>query len=380
MNVCIVCGGYPTKNNPEYAFIRPVVATLSDVGITCTVISPQNVMGQFKRKRSSRPITWVDYSDKGNAVTILQPKALSMSSLKINGETVSNYFRNRAIRKALYNMETSPNILYGHFWDAAISAAIASEGKIPVVAVSGESTIRVRDRYNAKTIEKYLPCIKGVICVSSKNLEESRDLGLLKYNPKITVLPNGFDSKDFHPMERLEVRKELGIGEKEIVGSFVGAFTERKGVNRVIEAAKKVPSMKLLLIGGGGQVEESNQILFKGSLPHSDICKYLNASDFFVLPTLAEGCCNAIVEALACGLPVISSDMQFNKDILNEKNAILINPNNIDQIAEAMEYLCQDVDRRTAMQQNAKEMAECLKIENRCLAISSFLKRIVQSE
>ena len=56
----------------------------------------------------------------------------------------------------------------------------------------------------------------------------------------------------------------------------------------------------------------------------------------FLLPTLKEGCCNAIVEALACGVPVVSSNRSFNEDILNVYNSILVDPENVDDIANAI--------------------------------------------
>ena len=80
-------------------------------------------------------------------------------------------------------------------------------------------------------------------------------------------------------------------------------------------------------------------ILFKGKLPHEEIPLYLNTADVFVLPSLAEGCSNSIVEAMACGLPVISSDLSFNYDILNADNSILVNPNDVGEISAAIKKL-----------------------------------------
>ena len=79
----------------------------------------------------------------------------------------------------------------------------------------------------------------------------------------------------------------------------------------------------------------------------------MNAADVFVLPTLAEGCCNAILEAMACGLPIISSNLPFNWDILNDKNSILIDPNNINQIADAIQRLRDSPKLRSEMSEEA---------------------------
>ena len=69
---------------------------------------------------------------------------------------------------------------------------------------------------------------------------------------------------------------------------------------------------------------------------HDVIAEYLNCADIFVSPTLAEGCSNSIVEAMACGLPIISSDLPFNHDILDEKNSILLDPVEVNEIALAI--------------------------------------------
>ena len=96
--------------------------------------------------------------------------------------------------------------------------------------------------------------------------------------------------------------------------------------------------MKSIFIGSGEQTPEIDGILFCGKLPHDQIVHYLNAADVFVLPTLAEGCSNAIIEAMACGLPIISSDLPFNDDILDAENSIRVNSLDVESIAEAIRF------------------------------------------
>ena len=99
----------------------------------------------------------------------------------------------------------------------------------------------------------------------------------------------------------------------------------------------------------------------------------MNAADIFVLPTVAEGCCNAIVEAMACGLPVVSSDLPFNDDILNETNSIRIDPTNINQIAEAIKILKESIEMRQRLSAGALKTAEHLSVHNRAVRILAFI-------
>ena len=140
--------------------------------------------------------------------------------------------------------------------------------------------------------------VSGVICVSTKNKEESISLGLTT-EEKCFVKPNAVNSELFKKLDKETCRKKLGLPADAFIISFVGSFIERKGANRVAAAIKSLSGDPVYSIfAGRGNVEpDCENILFKGSLRHEDIPEYLNASDVFVLPTLAEGCCNAIVEA-----------------------------------------------------------------------------------
>ena len=97
----------------------------------------------------------------------------------------------------------------------------------------------------------------------------------------------------------------------------------------------------------------------------------------FVLPTLHEGCCNAIIEAIACGLPVISSDLSFNWDILDKTNSILIDPNDVDGIACAIKLLKDDVQMRDSLSEGALKTAVEHTLHNRALKIEKFINDVL---
>lgn len=98
----------------------------------------------------------------------------------------------------------------------------------------------------------------------------------------------------------------------------------------------------------------------------------------FCLPTLNEGCSNAIVEAIACGLPIISSNLPFNDDILDSSNALLVNPESVDDIASAIKQLMDNSDLRQKLAEGFKEKAKSLRIEFRAKKIIEFINRQMQ--
>jgi len=163
--------------------------------------------------------------------------------------------------------------------------------------------------------------------------------------------------------------------------AFCGRFNKRKGCQRVSEAIDllKIQRVKSVFIGipAGADIEEPSceGILFKGALPHEDIPTYLNAADVFVLPTLAEGCSNAIVEAMACGLPIISSNLPFNLDLLNGENAILVDPMSVEQIATGIEKLLNHPALQQQMSLSALATVKDLTIEKRVRSILQFFQQ-----
>lgn len=373
-HICIIASGYPTKDDPFFAFIRPVVSEMADMGYECSVIAPQSLTNVLLGRKKRRDKKWYDKTDDGNVITIYQPMAITISNLKIAGYKISTLSYMIAAIIASRKIK-GIDFVYAHFWESGLAAdIIAKKNSIPFFVSTGESKINILDNIPRKSALKHLQNAKGVISVSNKNLRESKSLGLLAPETKTTVLPNAVDMKEFIKIKKQQARKELNLPENSVIALFVGYFIERKGPLRVLEAAKKMPELGLVFLGSGPQEPQGMQVLVSKSVPHHDMVKYMCAADFFVLPTLAEGCCNAIVEALVCELPVISSDKDFNEDLLDNSNSILIDPMDINELSNAMQTLVYDDEKRDSLSLGAKRKGETLGIKGRVERIMSFIE------
>ncbi len=374
-SICIISPGFPYKNDASFSFVEELVNAFARKKIKCYVIAPQSVSRSIIRRKQVRPLHWSYDVVGGITVDVFQPKYITFSTIKyhiISQFVFSSYCK--AVEK-VYKSHLFGKIdaLYGHFWYAGICAGkIGKDYGIPAFVATGESTISIHKQINIKKFCKEFEAIKGVVCVSSKNRDESVEIGLTEES-KCLIVPNAVNTDVFTKIDKHFARNTIGIKDSDFVVSFVGAFIPRKGVMRVSEAINQLSGVKSVFIGSGNQQPNCEGILFSGVLPHNQIPVYLNASDVFVLPTLAEGCCNAIIEALACGVPVISSDRSFNNDILSTEYSIRIDPESIPQIRDTIQYMMHNPDVVEDMSKKAFEYGHAMNIDNRAARILNFI-------
>ena len=364
MNILIITPDYPDRYKVHYPFVKQLVDEFARQGHQCFVIAPYSII---KNKR------FYPAKEHDGDVMVYRPNHLSFSNLKIGKLRLSDFFRRKAIKRTAKWLPVKPDIVYCHFWECAIEAyPYARSENIALFVATGESSISAFNISGSVTSEMR-DFIKGVICVSSKNKEESIEQGLTTED-KCIVKPNAVNSELFKKLDKKECRQKLGLPQNAFIVSFVGAFIERKGVMRVADAIKQIKGEQVYscFIGRGAQDPDCENILHKGRLRHEEIPTYLNASDVFVLPTLAEGCCNAIVEAMSCGLPIISSNLPFNWDVLDDSNSIMIDPKDVDAIAGAIVKLRDDKQLREQMAASSLEKAATLTIDQRAKDILQF--------
>lgn len=381
MRILISVKSYPSRQNHLAAFVAVLAEEMVRQGVDVTVLAQQSLTTCWRHKIPLSPLKTkvrVDTSEGVRELIVWRPFALTLGQGRFGrwSQRIER-FAKEMVAKIL---KFKPDVVYSHFWVAADQIIdYAVKNNIPSFVASGEDKIEVERYMDDCRIAQLKKYTRGVICVSTKNREESVACNLTD-DSKCIVLPNAIDGKLFFRSEKKKARELLGFSQDDFIVAYCGRFNKRKGCRRLSDAISLLDNenIKSIFIGvaAGSDLEEPSceGILFKGALPHESIPTYLNAADVFVLPTLAEGCSNAIVEAMACGLPVISSNLPFNFDILNENNAFLVDPMNVEQIAGCIEKLRTNPELRQQMSAAALETVKDLTIEKRVKSILQFIR------
>lgn len=169
---------------------------------------------------------------------------------------------------------------------------------------------------------------------------------------KLNVIPNWVDTELFRPMTVEKQPKTI---------CYVGRLEEQKNLLALVEAMHEVEA-KLVLYGEGSQRKELEDaahkhgvdVEFRGRIPNEKLPSALNACTIFILPSRYEGNPKVLLEAMACGLPVVGTNVEGIASIIeHEKTGLLCEPNS-DSIRQAITRLLHDSDLRSQLGENAR--------------------------
>lgn len=370
MNIIVVSSNYPSAQAPQKGtFVYKLIQQFVEQDNQVVVVSPQSFTWK-KKELSGYGI------EKAN---VLRPTKFSFSNRKIgpwNTFHLTVYFQVRAIKRAIKTIKIKPDVVYCHFITSAITYLKAFPySDLPVYVAVGEyhNIDVVRNYFSIKEYDFFLSKIKGFVAVSPQVEKKLCDLGVPQ--SKIMVAPNATDLDIFKPRKKELIRKNLGLPINKNIVLFVGRFIENKGPLRVQAAISKLPEdVVAVFIGKGPQTPNHKKIIFAGTVQHDQVAHYMAAADLFVLPTLHEGSSNVIVEAMASGLPIISSKIPEIETQCNPDFSILIDPYDINQIYESINSVLSNPLKQRQMSQAALEHSKSFDIQKRCRRILNFIQ------
>ena len=214
------------------------------------------------------------------------------------------------------------------------------------------------------TVRKVLEEADGVFAVSNALRHEIIATGVVGIANKTKLSWNSVDINKFSTKHNDSFKKEYKLEDKPIV-LFVGNLIKRKNVDSLLEAKKVANSDYYLVVVGDGplfkklrkKVEEEHirDVIFTGS--RDDVEDIIPSCDVLILPSYSESFGLVLIEALACGKPVIGSDVGGITEIITDDVGLLIDPTKVSSIAMAVDMMVNDENLRLIFSMNARNRA-----------------------
>ncbi|NLV30788.1 MAG: glycosyltransferase family 4 protein [Acidobacteria bacterium] len=324
MNILSFSYCFPSERNPNWGvFVQQRLAALAELE-ALQVCSPVPWFPLLKpRPLLAGPAPW-------QGLTVHRPGFFYLPGFLKNGDA---RFYARGVSRWLkeFCRDWRPDLLDAHFiWpDGVAVAALAQELGIPyAITLRGKIYECLKIPAQARQCARALAGAAAVISVSSRMADEALKLGA--DGRRLHVITNGVDLDHFHPRERTDCRQRLGLPVEGRLLVTVAHLGARKGHHEMIRALARLPEdVSLVIVGGeaqGGTVEGlrelarasgvDGRLILPGPQPYDRIPLYFSAADASVLASYREGCPNAVLESLACGIPAITTEVGAVPDIL----------------------------------------------------------------
>lgn len=233
------------------------------------------------------------------------------------------------------------------------------------------------------------PRLRTVICNSRMVKSEiQRYFGLP--DDKFVIIYNGIDSETFHPrlreQHRQAMRTRLGLADTQPVFLYVGSGFERKGVAQALQALARTPDAHLLIVGHDKKAKQYQRLsrsLGVGQRAHfvgaqTDVKPYYGLADALLLPTLYDPFPNVVVEAMACGLPVITSKKCGAAELIDEgRQGFVRDALDTAGLAQAMQILSKP-GRAREMGAQARQLAEPMRLDSMARELNALYRRMLK--
>ena len=237
---------------------------------------------------------------------------------------------------------------------------------VPVVITARGTDVNLIPRYRVprRLIRGAMAGAAGLIAVSAAL--KAAMVGLGAPAEKVTVLRNGVETAVFRPpADRAAARAALGLTRPTLIS--VGHLIERKGHHLVIEALRDLPEWELIVAGDGPERARlagltrtlglGERVRLLGARPHAELPALYGAADVLVLASSREGWANVLLESMACGTPVVATNIWGNPEVVQEPAAGVIVERGAGAIAEGVRRVAAGTPDRAATRAYAERFS-----------------------
>jgi glycosyltransferase involved in cell wall biosynthesis len=367
LNICVVSSWVPSRRRPHFApFVYNFAENLGRIGINVSLITPL--------EDGEESITREDLM----TIYRVNPIFAIISILRLIGK----------IKPDIIHVQ-APN----YFSCNAIPAAILK--KIPIIATVHRAEVDTIANPTFFFRKHALERFKRVIAVS--NYTKSLALKAGVSESKIDVIYNSCDEKFFfYGKDKDTVRKKRNFRSNDKIILFVGNLIRRKGLLLLIESLNllrgTIPDFLALIVGQGEDLQNLNSMVnkyglnrnvkFCGRVSKTELSELSTVADVFVLPSTSEGHSVALLEAMASGLPIVASDIEGNKESVQDGvNGLLFKKASREELAEKLANVLTDQNLKQSMSIKSsetylKKFSTKTQIDNYLKIYSSLLKKV----
>lgn len=348
LRVAVVSRYFPSSGEPWQG--RSAYQTIRALNSQANVhvFYPNSAYPSFLRPRT-RLFKALDpnYSPADVSVSYHDYPALPLLSRPFNGAMAANALLPHV-------RAFGPDLIFSIFLypDAYAALQIAKKLRVPLVAMGIGSDIHsIGDHLSAMYTRKVLEQADFLVTVSEDLRQKALRMGAKPERSRSIV--NGCDLSIFHVCDRAEARRQLNLDPDAEIVLYIGRMDVRKGLRELVEASAKLHTthakLRTYMVGEGpdrAQITQAIESVAAADFIHTlppcqpdDVAVWMAAANLVTLPSYMEGCPNVVLEALACGRPVVATRVGGIPEIMSDACGRLIPPRDANALAQALDVV-----------------------------------------
>jgi teichuronic acid biosynthesis glycosyltransferase TuaC len=363
---------FPNPEQPTHGiFVENRLRHLLASGkVTSNVIAPvpwlpRSLAGHFG---AYRHLAQVPRAETRSGLSIVHPRFVVVPKIGMSIAPALLFARCLPAFRRLQAESGDFDLIDAHYFypDGVAAVMIGRLLRKPVIITARGTDVNLipRHRLPRRMILFAARHAAGIIAVSQALKDELVALGVP--GSRVTMLRNGVDLEKFQSTDRAAMRAKFGLDGPTLLS--VGWLIERKGHHLVIGALPFLPRHSLLVVGEGPErdalkqlaidLRVADRVRFLGQIPHDQLAEIYSGADALVLASSREGWPNVLLEAMACGTPVVASNIWGNPEVVTRPEAgVLMAERSARGVAAAVDHLFKNLPDRLATRRYAENFS-----------------------